>query len=217
MDSDEVSLVLASGSPRRRELIEAVDLPVELLSPRGREEPPMPLEAPEDYTLRLSLDKARQGIRRFPNAVVIGADTSVVFGDEILGKPSDAREAQATLYKLRNGPHSVVSGLTVYDGGNGHWESAVKRTSVWMRDYSDSEVASYVRSGKPLDKAGSYAIQDVDFQPVSRIEGCYLNVVGFPLCVFIDTLKAHGIHASLKSDWQVPAQCLNCELRRRQA
>ena len=217
MGSDEVSLVLASASPRRRELIEAMDLPVELLSPHGREEPPMPLEAPEDYTLRLSLDKASQGVRRFPNTVVIGADTSVVFDDEILGKPADAREAKATLYKLRNGPHTVVTGLTVYDGRNGHWESAIKRTGVWMRDYSDREVASYVRSGRPLDKAGSYAIQDAEFQPVSRIDGCYLNVVGLPLCALIDALKAHGIHASLKSDWQAPEQCLNCELRRRQA
>ena len=205
------SVVLASSSPRRRELVAELDLDVETLSPDGYEEPPAPGESPESYTLRLARDKAEQGARLRPDAVVIGADTCVVFRGGILGKPSDARDAAATLRRLRGKAHSVVTGVCVRRGGADP-ATALRRTRVWMRDYSDGEIAAYVASGKPMDKAGSYAIQDRDFSPVGRFEGCYLNVVGFPLCALTETLAAHGVRAALRRPERAAELCDECEL-----
>ena len=211
-------VVLASSSPRRRELVSELSLDVDMLSPNGYEGPPSPGESPEDYTLRMAADKAGQGAECRRGAVVIGADTCVVFKGEILGKPADAAEAVSTLRRLRGEGHSVVTGLCVRvarDGGvagPSALSSAIRRTRVWIRNYSDEEIESYVASGRPFDKAGSYAIQDKDFNPVDRIEGCYLNVVGFPLCALVETLAAQGVHAELKRPERVSELCDGCEL-----
>ena len=212
--SQNVTLVLASGSPRRRELIRALDMPVELLRPDGDEGSPRNGEGPEEYVLRLSLDKARQTPNQFANAVVIGADTAVVLNEEILGKPVDDEEATAMLQRLRGVGHAVWTGVTVFDNRTGQWTSSVKSTDVWMRCYSDMEIASYVETGGPLDKAGGYAIQDGGFRPTSSIQGCYLNVVGFPLCEVIRLLDELCVPATLKPDWQAPEQCRDCALRK---
>ena len=113
--------------------------------------------------------------------VVLGADTVVVLDDAILGKPADAAEATAMLAALRGRAHRVLTGVALAVGGEIAWSSVVE-TTVWMRAYSADEVERYVRSGKPLDKAGAYGIQDADFHPVERIEGCFSNVVGLPIC-----------------------------------
>ena len=204
-------VVLASSSPRRRELVAHLALDVETLSPDGYEAPPAPDESPENYTLRLATDKAEQGARMRPGSLVIGADTCVVFQGDILGKPADADDAAATLRRLRGREHSVVTGVCVRRGDTSP-ATALRRTRVWMRDYSDREIAAYVASGKPMDKAGSYAIQDIDFDPVSRYEGCYLNVVGFPLCAVVETLKAQGVAARLKRPGDSVSVCGDCEL-----
>ncbi len=211
-------VVLASSSPRRRELISELCLDVEVLSPSGYEEPPTTGEDPEDYVLRMASDKAGQGAMLRAGAVVIGADTCVVFRGDILGKPADTAEAVSTLRRLRGEEHSVVTGLCVRGGrdrgvgGPLATSSAIRRTRVWMRDYSDAEIDRYVASGSPFDKAGSYAIQDTDFRPVDRIEGCYFNVVGFPLCALVDTLAAQGVHAELRRPGLAEELCDECEL-----
>ena len=211
-------VVLASSSPRRRELVSELSLDVESLSPNGYEEPPSPGDSPEDYTLRMAADKAEQGAALRRGAVVIGADTCVVFRGDILGKPADAAEAVATLRRLRGEEHSVVTGLCVRGAGRGEAQgavatkSAIRSTRVWMRDYSDEEIDRYVASGSPFDKAGSYAIQDTDFHPVDRIQGCYFNVVGFPLCALVETLASLGVRAELRRPGRVGELCDGCEL-----
>ncbi len=210
--------MLASSSPRRRGLISELCLDVEVLSPSGYEEPPTTGEAPDDYTLRMAADKAEQGAALRPGAVVIGADTCVVFRGDILGKPADAYEAVTTLRRLRGEEHSVVTGLWVRGTRDGAVDgpvatsSAVRLTRVWMREYSDTEIDRYVASGSPFDKAGSYAIQDTDFDPADRIQGCYLNVVGFPLCALVETLAAQGVHAELRRPGRAEELCDGCEL-----
>ena len=212
--SQGITLILASGSPRRREIIRALDMPVELLRPDGDEDSPRRGEEPEEYVLRLSLDKARQTSNQSENTVVIGADTAVVLNDEILGKPVDDAEATAMLQRLRGVGHTVLTGVTVFDSRTGQWTSSVKGTDVLMRHYSDMEIAAYVKTGGPLDKAGGYAIQDEGFRPTSSIQGCYLNVVGFPLCEVVRLLDELCVHATLKPDWQTPEQCQDCALRK---
>ena len=153
-----------------------------------------------------------------PGAVVIGADTCVVFRGDILGKPSDAADAVSTLRRLRGEEHSVVTGLCVRTAGTAGTAApdalsmSVRHTRVWMRDYSDDEIGRYVASGSPFDKAGSYAIQDSDFHPVDRIEGCYFNVVGFPLCALVEALAAQGVHAELRRAGRTEELCDGCEL-----
>ena len=211
-------VALASSSPRRRELVAELRLDVETLSPNGFEEPPSPGETPEDYTLRIAENKADQGAALRPGAAVIGADTCVVFRGDILGKPANAAEAIATLRRLRGAEHSVVTGVCVRTSGTAPTADcdglsvSVRRTRVWMRDYADDEIDAYVASGKPFDKAGSYAIQDGDFHPVDKIRGCYLNVVGFPLCALVETLAAQGIRAALRRPEHTAALCDGCEL-----
>ena len=143
---------------------------------------------------------------------VVAADTAVVDGDEILGKPADAAEAAAMLRRLRGREHAVLTGVAVVDAATGRLETAVERTAVFMRAFTDDEIAAYVASGDPMDKAGAYAIQNRDFSPVARIAGCYANVVGLPLCTLACMLRALG--ASPAAD--TPARCTaalgyNCE------
>jgi MAF protein len=112
---------------------------------------------------------------------VLAADTEVELDGAVLGKPADDAAARAMLLALRARPHRVLTGLALADGDRIAWSSVVE-TTVWMRPYTDDEIAAYVASGRPRDKAGAYGIQDAAFQPVARIEGCYSNVVGLPLC-----------------------------------
>ena len=113
--------------------------------------------------------------------VVLAADTVVVLDGAILGKPVDAVEARSMLAALRGRAHRVLTGVALAVDGRIAWASVVE-TAVWMRQYGADEVERYVRSGSPFDKAGAYGIQDADFRPVERIDGCFANVVGLPLC-----------------------------------
>jgi septum formation protein len=124
----------------------------------------------------------RQGTTSAPSdPLVLAADTEVALGGAVLGKPADDDAAQAMLLALRDRPHRVLTGLALALGDRIAWSSVVE-TTVWMRPYGDDEIARYIASGRPLDKAGAYGIQDAEFQPVARIDGCYTNVVGLPLC-----------------------------------
>ncbi len=172
-------LVLASTSPRRRDLLALLGIPFEVASPEVPETPGLG-ESPSNVVQRLSLAKARAYAGDSPDAAVIAADTIVVLDDRILGKPVDAADAARMLRELRGRAHQVFSGVAVVAADLE--ESAVIETVVWMRDYSDAEIERYVQSGDPLDKAGAYAIQHAAFHPVARIEGCPLNVMGLPLC-----------------------------------
>jgi septum formation protein len=188
---------LASGSPRRQELLAAMGVPYRVLVPNV-DEAALPGEGPAALAVRLSAAKAQAvadtlrvtGLRR---SVVIAADTLVALDGEILGKPADGAEAQAMLGRLRGRVHRVYSGLALLDlaGGRSGYHLAV--TPVSMRAYGDDEIVAYVASGDPLDKAGAYAIQYREFAPVDHVEDCYANVMGLPMCHLYRQLRAWGL------------------------
>jgi MAF protein len=185
-------LILASSSPRRFDLLTAVGLTFTVARP-DIDETPQRGEAPADYVLRLSLQKAWAVGMASPGGVILSADTTVVDGDQILGKPDDAEHAAAMLRQLRNRVHVVHTGITLLDAGSGQSTSRLTTTRVTMRPYTDEEIAAYVASGDPIGKAGGYAIQHAGFHPVARLDGCYTNVVGLPLCTVIAALAEYGI------------------------
>jgi MAF protein len=123
---------------------------------------------------------------------ILAADTTVLLDGEMLGKPRDADDAVRLLRRLRGRAHQVATGVAIMDSPSGRLASGQRVTEVWMRPYSDAEIAAYVATGDPLDKAGAYAVQHALFQPVERIAGCYLTVVGLPLCLVGQLLKRQG-------------------------
>lgn len=184
MRAREPLLVLASASPRRQELLKYLgyDFTVEAPSEQELErEGPRAGEGPEDYALRLASLKAREVAERLPGRVVIGADTVVVLGREILGKPRDGREALEMLRKLSGRDHVVVTGVALLDGRDGREKTFAVRTRVSFSSPGEEALAKYAASEEPLDKAGAYAIQGEGAFLVRAISGSYTNVVGLPL------------------------------------
>jgi MAF protein len=143
-----------------------------------------------ELAVALATDKARAVAAHRPDAVVMGADTVVEHCGRLLGKPSDAQKATAMLSALRGAEHTVITGVAVVSGGT--IRTGSRSTLVKMREYDDSELQRYVTSGSPLDKAGGYGIQDQAFMPAKSISGCYLNVVGLPLCLAEELLQEAG-------------------------
>jgi septum formation protein len=184
---------LASASPRRRELLALVGLAVAVV-PADIDETVLPGEAPREHVIRLSEAKALATADRHDVAGrwFIGSDTVVVRDGTILGKPADAADAGAMLRSLSGRSHEVVSGYAVHDRENGRTLSGAVTTRVWFKELSDAEIAGYLATGEPFDKAGAYAIQGVGAFMVPRIEGSYPNVVGLPLCEVIAALEAFG-------------------------
>jgi MAF protein len=186
-------LVLASNSPRRRELLALGGWKFESASPEV-DESQRPGEEPGAYVLRLAENKARAcASTNVPESIVIAADTTVVDGKTILGKPGNASEAAEMLGKLRDRTHQVYSGLCVIRTSDGNLGHDLCVTQVPMRNYDVQEIEAYVASGDPLDKAGAYAIQHPVFHPVERMSGCYASVMGLPLCHLARTLRPFDI------------------------
>jgi septum formation protein len=177
------SIILASSSPRRQEFLRALGLAFTVM-PADIDEMPLADESPVALARRLASSKAHAVAARLTadmHAVVIAADTVVAMGEMQLGKPEDKADASRMLALLRDRDHEVHSAICVLDTASGYAETVVNTTVVWMRNYSDTEIAVYVDSGDPLDKAGAYAIQHADFDPAQTIGGCLSNVVGLPL------------------------------------
>ncbi len=183
-------LILASTSPRRRELITLFGLEFKFIS-ADIDEAPRAGEPPAELVWRLSRAKAALGVHKSPDALIVAADTLVALDGAILGKPKDSADATRMLQRLRARAHVVYSGVTVAQGAR--QITQVVTTTVWMREYSDAEIAAYVATGDPLDKAAAYAIQHAAFHPVARIDGCHANVMGLPLCHLYRALKAFGV------------------------
>jgi len=185
-------LILASSSPRRRELLSLLGVPFTVVA-TSVDESPGAMGSPTE-TASLSLAKARAAAESHREGLIVAADTVVVYRGEIMGKPADPAEAASMLQRLRGRRHRVFSGLAVLDPCSQESITQLVETVVWMRNYSDDEIARYVASGEPMDKAGAYAIQDRDFHPVERIEGCYASVMGLPLCHLYLALLKMGFH-----------------------
>lgn len=205
------SLVLASTSPRRRELLGRLGLPFTIV-PVAVDEEPLPGESPAHTAERLALAKARAALAVLPprsESFVVGADTIVVYRGRPLGKPTTAAEAATMLRRLRGKTHRVISGVAVVDSRTGTSRMATATTRVHLRPMTDAEITAYVASGDPLDKAGSYAIQNQDFHPVEWIEGCYSNVVGLPLCELTRLLATFDVKVT--PEWQASRGRCQCE------
>lgn len=201
------SIILASGSPRRRELLRSMGLSFEVApSDVDEERSPMAGEEPAAFAERLAALKASVVAPMHPQAAVLGADTIVVLGGRVLGKPTDAQEAERMLRDLRGLQHQVITGVTVVPA-RGRPLTAHAVTTVRFRSYSDDEIRSYIASGQPMDKAGAYGIQDDLLHAAEAVEGCLFNVIGLPCCLVTELFARAGVIVVPASDFAVPEAC----------
>ena len=208
------TIVLASSSPRRREIMGGVENRVEAVAHRAREGPSKPGETAAEYVARLASEKAATARSQVSGDVLLAADTIVALGDRLFGKPRSEGEARTMLNALRGRTHSVLTGVSVRDLHTDKCVTEVKESAVEMRRYNAREIARYLSTGAPLDKAGAYGVQDQSFSPVKAVEGCYLNVVGLPLCTVVKLIEDVGGSVALRQPDRVPylRSCVRCEL-----
>jgi septum formation protein len=203
LESSLVTLILASNSPRRRQLLSLTGWDF-LVLVADVDESPLPNESPADYVLRLAETKARTTASRADvDRIILAADTTVVDGSDILGKPTDDSDAVSMLRRLRGRTHQVYTGIALLRVSDDSLLTDLCVTDVPMRDYSDEEIRSYVATGDPLDKAGAYAIQHPGFSPVINMSGCYASVMGLPLCHVVRLIRRMG----LQPNTDVPLSC----------
>lgn len=188
----DVAIILASASPRRRELLTGIGLSF-IVDPADVDETNETELDPVARALALASRKARRVSERRERGLVIGADTIVVIDGVILGKPSDAEEASAMLRRLSGRTHEVITAVAIVDAASGRMEAAHATTRVTFRPLSEGEIARYIATGEPFDKAGGYGIQGRGALLVERIEGCYPNVVGLPLVTLADLFTKFGV------------------------
>lgn len=204
-------LVLASASPRRAQLVALLGVRTRL-APQAVNEDAHGLPDPLLAALNLALVKARAagaGLDRSSD-VALGADTIVAIEGQQLAKPRGEPEAREMLQRLRGRGHLVLTGVALRRGDGREW-AAVVSTSVLMRSFADDEVRAYIARGEPFDKAGGYAIQDAQFRPVERIDGCYLNVVGLPLCAVARGLQTLALSPATFDGDDFTPPCTFCQ------
>lgn len=175
-------VILASGSPRRQELLRTIGLAFDII-PSEVDEAAFAIEqlSPADQVIFLAGEKAKAVAEKYPDCLVIGSDTLVAVDSRVLGKPADRDQAFAMLGKLQNREHTVYSAITVIY--QGRTEADVLATRVWMKPLSSEEIHRYIDTGEPMDKAGAYAIQGYGSLFVERVEGCYFNVMGMSMAL----------------------------------
>ena len=199
-------LLLASGSPRRRELMELTGWEMEICPVPVNERVQVD-ERAEAVAIRLAQTKAGAAAAECPACeLVLAADTVVVDGSTILGKPVDARDAERMLLMLRDREHEVITALALLQPNRGEEIVETCKTGVPMRTYDNDALQTYIKGGSPLDKAGAYGIQDRDFNPVnlSQMRGCYANVMGLPLCHLQRALESLGYEMEV----DLPSRCI---------
>ena len=186
-------IILASASPRRKEILETTGLKFDICVSDYEEDLSMKKE-PRSLARFLSRKKAEEVAHKYKNAIIIAADTFIVFKDKLLGKPHTAKDATKMLTMLNGKAHSVITGFTVLDTGTNKTVSRSVETRVYFKKLTPKEIKAYVSTKEPLDKAGEYAIQGLGAVLIEKIEGDLLNVVGLPLCALAETLKKFGIN-----------------------
>ena len=188
----DFQFILASQSPRRRELLQLLGVPFKATAANADEESitePNPV-INVVQTARLKADLIANQINSLQaGTLILAADTTVAFNDRMLNKPANDDEAWLMLQQLRNTHHEVHTGVVLLAPGSGRIWQGVSTAVVTMRNYSDVEIEAYVASGDPLDKAGAYAIQHPTFKPVAELQGCYCNVMGLPICDLMLAIK----------------------------
>ena len=195
----EFNLILASASPRRKELLALFGLAFEV-QPGQSDESVKPGENPLDYVQRMAIEKGLSYTKKEDNWV-LSADTIVEQNGRVIGKPRYFSEAEEILKTLRAKDHQVFTALNLSQ--DGHSLSTHCKTTVTMRDYSDEEMLAYIHTNSPMDKAGGYAIQDTKFHPVSSLKGCWANVMGLPLCHLYKLMR----QAKLKPEAGIAERC----------
>jgi septum formation protein len=195
-------IILASQSPRRRELLHLTGLDFDV-TPTNVDETQQDGEDPAHYAQRLSREKAQAAASQLEGeALIVAADTVVVYTGEVLGKPETTEEATTVLQRLRRKTHHVITAVTMLHT-SGQMVSDTCSSSVIMRDYTDAAIAEYVTSGDPFDKAGAYGIQNDVFHPVEDFAHCFANVMGLPLCHISRMMGELGLDTPL----DVPSSC----------
>ena len=190
--SDRKKIILASSSPRRKELLSLTGLKFTVDSGDFEEEMTSSI-SPRALARRLSRGKAETVALKYRNALVIAADTFIVFRRKLLGKPHTRKEAVKMLGTLNGRTHSVITGFTILDTASGKITSRSVETRVHFRKLTAPEILAYARTGEPLDKAGGYAIQGMGSLLISGIEGDYFNVIGLPLAALAEALRDFGV------------------------
>ena len=191
--SETSLLILASASPRRKELLASVGIDFRVV-PSQAAETLLPNESPRQHVMRLSREKALEVARRkeIPGRWFLGSDTVVLRDETILGKPVDAADASTMLRSLSGRSHRVLSGYAIYDRHSDKMEVEAVTTRVRFKELTDREIAGYIATGEPFGKAGSYAIQGIGAFMIPAIEGSYSNVVGLPICEVVAALERLG-------------------------
>jgi len=198
-------LVLASNSPRRKQLLALGNWKYETIV-SNVDESQLADEAPKEYVLRLAQAKALAVAKKMqPENIVIGSDTAVIFGNSIFGKPKDEEDAKWMLKQLRGQTHQVYTGVAFYRVSDGKMLTELCVTDVPMRAYSDDEITAYIETGDPMDKAGAYAIQHPKFQPVESMHGCFAGVMGLPMCHVMRALRTLEVRPTA----DIPMACQN--------
>ena len=190
--NDENAIVLASESTRRVDILRTLGISFSIMPP-GIDEHRKPYESPKDYVLRIAYEKARKVGDLFPDKWIIGADTVVVHKGKVLGKPKADEDAVAMLKRLRANWHKVFTGYCILNASKQIVYQDVAETKVFIKDLTDDEIAKYVGTSEPFDKAGSYAVQGRGGYMVKEIKGSYTNVVGLPICEITEALLSLGI------------------------
>ena len=208
MTTTPLPLLLASASPRRRQILQLLGLPYSVCIPPVDEDEAQKRfrGLAEELAPWLAKHKAAEVLKsqEAANRLVITADTTVLLNGEILGKPRDQAHARQLLLMLRGRWHHVITGIAVSRkiDGQHRIEATSCITPVLMRNYSVAEIDAYIATGDPMDKAGAYGIQNPAFQPTRHIDGCYLNVVGLPLCMLVDLLADFNVYPILSGQRQ---------------
>ena len=187
-----MKFILASSSPRRRELLTSIGLDFDVVPSHVPEEH-QPGEAPEEYVARLSREKANAIAAKHPSAWIIAADTTVLLGDQLLEKPVDKKDAERMLSLIAGKTHVVYTGVTLQNVERGYRETRVAESEVRMLPLALEDVRWYVSTGEPLDKAGAYAVQGIGAMFIDSIHGSYTNVVGLPLAMLFQMMRKAGI------------------------
>ena len=193
-----IKLILASQSPRRKELLKLLNIPF-ISVPAHADEDSVTVADPVlnvQQTAVLKADIVTTSWENNPNLqeILIAADTTVSFAGQMLNKPIDKEDAQRMLSMMCNRQHEVHTGFVIRDLANGAEYIGVSTAVVTMRNYSQKEISEYIATGDPMDKAGSYAIQNQAFHPVKNLDGCFLNVMGLPLCELIIAMRQFGLN-----------------------
>lgn len=208
-------IVLASASPRRYQILSRLGMDFDTAPNDAEESVSGRDQEPFNAAVERALIKARASAIPRESGTILGADTVVDLDGQVLGKPVDDDDAWRMLRALRNREHRVITGIALIDAATGDERTAYRTSRVLMRDYSDDEIESYIASGDPFDKAGAYAVQHERFAPAAEVRGCYLNVVGLPVCTLLKEAERFGLRLKISPTlpWAGLSHCPECAKR----